>query len=134
MASGPDQADDMPSTTISWLSNSMPAEALARPDHSDQLAPMSVSDSAARSISPSATAAPSPLAARDRPIDLRWARGATVTPRRPRPPRRAGLEVVAGGVASGVGRRGGGGWGSMRFDARAASMPPTSSGAEAEMR
>ena len=33
----------------------MPAEALARPDHSAQLAPMSASDSDGRSISPSAT-------------------------------------------------------------------------------
>src|SRR6266851_9340168 len=73
MASAPDQAADIPITTISWLMSSMPAEALARPDHSDQLAPMSGSDSAARSISRSAVATPSALAARDKPIDLREA-------------------------------------------------------------
>ncbi len=68
-------------TTISWLSSSIPAEALARPDHNDQLAPMSASDNAFRSSSPSATAAPSALAARDRPIDLSVSRVATAAPR-----------------------------------------------------
>ena len=72
----------MPITTISWLSNSIPADALPRPDHSVQLAPMSASDSDDRSISPSATAAPRALAARESPIDFKVSRVATTAPRR----------------------------------------------------
>ena len=67
----------MPITTISWLSSSIPADALPRPDHSAQLTPMSASDSDDRSISASATAAPSALAARDRPMDFSVSRVAT---------------------------------------------------------
>ena len=69
----------------------MPAELLVRPDHSFQLVPISASRNAARSISPSATAAPSVLAARDRPIDLSVSVVAVVAPRRHASPTRCAV-------------------------------------------
>ena len=81
MASGPDHAGDMPSTTISCPSSSIPAELLVRPDHNSQRVPLSASRNVGRSISPSTTAAPRVLAARDSPIDLSVSVVAMTAPR-----------------------------------------------------
>src|SRR5947209_18481766 len=88
MASGPDHVGDMPSTMISCPRSSIPAELLARPDHRSQRVAMSASLSSALLISPSATAAPKALAAREKPMDLSVSGATTAAPRRAASPMR----------------------------------------------
>jgi len=69
----------------------MPAEQLARPDHRRRSLPTAASASVSRAISPSATPTPSALAPRDRPMDFRVLRTATVAPRAPASAMRAAV-------------------------------------------
>ena len=67
IARSPPQAGLLPSTMTSLRSSSTPAEVLARPESSDQSAPIAASGTP--SSSPSASATPSAEAPRDRPME-----------------------------------------------------------------